>query len=143
MDRVYELPNFPPAPTSDLQLLVRRLIEWGDFSTVLPILDELKGLGREGDCSSLRTCLMFLVKPNRTDYWNNSWDNFIQNLLYVFWYDLFSLEGTLERANQMRPVRNPEPMKVDASFKHAMQTIVQNTKDFGWPTPDTQEGDIT
>lgn len=94
LQKVYSLPDLPPAPTSDLQALVRRLIEYADFSTLPAICDELQQQNRIKDYTNFRKWVVseadsLSQHPSNRLYWTS----IPYPLRRIFWLDLFSLEG--------------------------------------------------
>lgn len=91
-NKIYNLPNLPFAPTSDLQLLVRRLMEYADLSTLPAIADELRDQRRYIDLEKFGQlfgdwCSRIVSRPdnNQTIRWR--WVT--EYLLTLFFIDLY------------------------------------------------------
>lgn len=106
MNKAYQLPDIPPAPTSDLQLLVRRLLEWADFSTLPAIFDKLKEEGRDEDLAYLKCYVSYLALPDKqSPTWSTPFYRFVHSCLPLFTFDLYSMEGLMEVCeNRSKPL---------------------------------------
>lgn len=103
MDKIYTLPDLPTAPTSDLQLLVRRLIEYADLSTLPAIEDELREQNRTTDIIELRSRFAYnayrrFQSPIDPNYPNLPfrWLNEVNGLIVLFWFDLFNWQSLIQ-----------------------------------------------
>lgn len=96
-DKVYELPDLPPAPYSDLQGLVRTLIEYADLSTLPAIDDELVALGR---ALQREWFLREFAEVARRSCGDQSrlgrWIWLAERLMDIFWHDLFGWASTIQ-----------------------------------------------
>jgi hypothetical protein len=108
MEKVYTLPDLPPAPTSDLQLLVRRLLEYADWSVLPALVDELKATGREQDLAAVKQAVRHFACPTLdTSLWDNPFKLFAEKALETFYFDLFSMEGIIQQAvDRSKPASN-------------------------------------
>lgn len=91
MDKVYTLPDLLPAPYSELQGLVRRLIEYADWSVLPALLDELREQRRELDYHHIRGLIAQQLDP---PYWRadaDSWPYWTDTLIRIFLFDLFDV----------------------------------------------------
>lgn len=107
MNKVYTLPNLLSAPTSDLQLLVRRLIEEADWSVLPALYDCLLGEDRVRDVRQLSRMITrhLCPAPNRLIYDYAEW---CADLLGMFWLDLFDPAATAQ-AMATKPFRDDRP----------------------------------
>jgi hypothetical protein len=112
MDKVYQLPGLLLAPTSELQLLLRRWFEYADFSAVPALLDELQEQGRTED---RRKVLDYLrqhsqnarhIPPSKT-YWAVG---FPEEMVNYFFWDLFDLNSQLQQIQEraLKSIPNPK-----------------------------------
>jgi hypothetical protein len=95
----WKLPELAPAPPSDLQSLLRKLITDRDLSTVPLILDELQGIGRDEDAKKLKYDLgelakTTLMKSPHTPA-GRQWEYFRDEAVCYFWFDLFDMQASL------------------------------------------------
>lgn len=96
MDKVYGLPDLSPAPYSELQGLVRRLIEYADLSVLPAIDDELQQRGMNKERERLYDwfadeCRTVAVNSERTIRWK--W--LAEHLMQVFWFVLYDWQATI------------------------------------------------
>lgn len=95
MEKVYTLPDFPAAPYSEVQALAKRLIEFADFSTLVPLFDLLKEQGRTADLEKLQTVVASVLRQihNATVFRTDWWEDWAYELDGVFFFDLWDLRG--------------------------------------------------
>jgi hypothetical protein len=93
-EKIYTLPDLLPAPTSDLQLLVRRLIEYADWSLLPALMDELRDRSRVDDIRQLQTKL---TQHLITVWANDRWIEWVEYLWRLFLFDLFDVNGIANR----------------------------------------------
>jgi len=97
----FKLPDIDPAPTTDLSILLRKLLEDRDLTVVQPLLDELEGLGRTKDLEFVRQALgdtfwhmaqgtQFPVDGNVIFH-----TKITRELIPWFWFDLFDTGASL------------------------------------------------
>jgi hypothetical protein len=96
MDKVYTLPDLPAAPTNNLGLLVRRLIEYADWSVLPALLDEMTEQGRHYELNMLKGQIFRTLDP-APYYMLDSWKNWCESLLHLFLFDLFSVESVMDQ----------------------------------------------
>lgn len=92
MKKVFTLPNLALVPTSDLQLLVLRLIEYADVSTIPAIADELMRQDRGRDFDTFRDGMVdyaYRVFEGNGEGRPVRWKFAAQWLVQRFWIDLF------------------------------------------------------
>lgn len=91
MNKVYSLPDLPSAPYSDAQALLRRFLEYRDFSALRPLLDELEALGeKEARRSLFNICLSAVIGT----WWR--WDNLVHHILDDCGHLVYSTEAVVE-----------------------------------------------
>lgn len=93
LTKVYQLPDLPPAPTSDLQLLVRRLIEYADWQCLVGIVDELRAYDRNRDLRQLQYIIAGIVTNTSG---KKPYSVVVHQIIGVFWFDLYDVAGTAE-----------------------------------------------
>ena len=96
MEKVYTLPDLPFAPYSDVQALVRRLIEYADLTTLRPLADELRGQNRMELLDGLANA--FGDDASRCTMHEDfrlRWKYTVQWLLNRFWVELFGWDGVI------------------------------------------------
>lgn len=89
--KLYALPDLTPAPYSEVQGLVRRLIEYADWSVLPALVDELTAMGRHQELFWLRHSVSTRLQPSIFD--NDDWSWWGQTLTELFLFDLFSVPG--------------------------------------------------
>jgi hypothetical protein len=92
VEKVYHLPDLLPAPYSDLQALVRRLLEYADWSVLPALLDELKASGREREIRWLQGHIAQHLC--RSDSVVKTYKVFVAHILGIYWFDLFDVTST-------------------------------------------------
>lgn len=122
---VYKLPDLLPAPTSDIGLLARRLIEYADLSVVRPLLQALEDARRDEDLQrfkfSLRVhCINFIIHGKQ----RRGWELPAVDLLEVFWFDIFDLTESLAALEgRIRPPKFSDAMALADRTYRAGDTI--------------------
>lgn len=111
--KLYTLPDIPAAATSNLQLLVRRLIEYADWSLLPALLDELQEQGRVRDVRQLSRLLADTLLSPKISL---PYVPFVNQLLGMFLFDLFdaaAVGGAMQKVNFAGRV--PYPMATMSS----------------------------
>lgn len=111
----FKLPDIDPAPVSDLQMLLRKLLEDRDLTVVQPLLDELDQLGRTRDLAFVKECLgrvfystgLRVVRAELA-FSDKMWNLFVPH----FWFDLFDTGASL-RALQKGLDAHPKVTNVE------------------------------
>lgn len=96
LTKVYTLPDLPSASTSNLQLLVRRLMEYADLSTLPAIADELREQQRYVDLEKFQYLFSDWCGrlTNRNENWAVvRWKWVGESLLNLFFVDLFGWQA--------------------------------------------------
>lgn len=91
MQKVYTLPDLPLAPYSDAQALLRRFVEYRDFSALRPLLDELEALGEK---ETRRHLFNVCLSAATEGYW--IWNSVALNILIHTGHLLYSVEGLID-----------------------------------------------
>lgn len=94
----FKLPDIDPAPASDLQMLLRKLLEDRDLTVVQPLLDELDQLGRTRDLEFVKECLgsVFYSTGLRVVRAEIAFSDQLRDLFVPhFWFDLFDTGASL------------------------------------------------
>lgn len=130
----FKLPDIDPAPVSDLQMLLRKLLEDRDLTVVQPLLDELEGLGRTEDVVFVKQSLSpmlrkLLVSGIPTIIQGMVFDVgrtgsaspitpsqefivVIRDLLERFWFDLFDTGASLRALQKSLDAQPKAPESV-------------------------------
>lgn len=118
MPKVYELPGLEPAPSSTLQSLLRRLMEYADWTAARGVLDCLNDDERHTDLRAFREWFARAAqehagKPSSLD--KGVWQHRCRLLTITFFFDLFSfdaaIEGLLSAPVTDRPVFEPDSLE--------------------------------
>jgi len=115
MEKVYELPALAPAPASDLQALLRRFIEYADWSAVRPLLDCLNDAGRHDDAREVRWVFgQFFGQQADSPDWacdRLSWRfRMSRDLVGLFAFDLFAPEACVAAMRSVNSYEDVLPM---------------------------------
>lgn len=122
MDKIFTLPDLLPAPTSDLGLLVRRLVEYADWSLLPALMDELNANGRASEVRSLGRLMSYRLTPQKNLlYLPADWGWWAEQLMALFWWDLFSVEGCMA---ELSKVTYKPKMQVDEELRQTRATYV-------------------
>jgi len=109
-EKLYTLPDLPAAPYSDLQALLRRLLEHKDMSALRGIFDVLEEQGRNIDSAGFKTevgALAFKMdKHNGLDSFD--WRAFCTSAVRRFFFDLFCLEGFIKYVDDVEVDKEPD-----------------------------------
>lgn len=88
-------PDLPAAPFSEVQALAVAWLKGGNWSAVIPLLDELQGSGRYDDVREIRATVAMRAAQLFGSFPASLADSWRASAIRVLWFDLFDLPATL------------------------------------------------